>query len=202
MIVLNPEIHLNINSNLELDLSRLLRQKEASELCKKLGEAEFIKQVNSTGIVHIANNKVTFILDDNIKQAYSLIVNSKDAKVPIKEVIGDIPCLKYTEMGMGKIILLLIQNEKDANELKAKLTEQNFTVKSDLETKKDAYLRMALKQGVTNEDIEKARQEYQKSLNKIAFVANPKIQGYQKTTEEFKRESGYDMFRPIICQLD
>ena len=109
MIVLNPEIHLNISSNLELELSRLLRLKEVSELCKKLGEAEFIKQVNSTGIVQIANGKVTFVLDDDIKLAQSLIVNSKDSKVPIKDVIKDTPYLNYTEMGNnGTIALLLI----------------------------------------------------------------------------------------------
>ena len=109
MIVLNPEIHLNISSNLELELSRLLRLKEVSELCKKLGEAEFIKQVNSTGIVQIANGKVTFVLDDDIKLAQSLIVNSKDSKVPIKDVIKDTPYLNNTEKGNnGTIALLLI----------------------------------------------------------------------------------------------
>ena len=61
---------------------------------------------------------------------------------------------------------------------------------------------MALKQGVTREDIDKAREQYQKGLNRIAFVANPKVQGYQKSTEEFKRESGYNMFRPITYQLE
>ena len=110
-------------------------------------------------------------------------------------MIGDTPCLKCTEM--GKIVLVLIQNKDEADKLKEKLLSQNFAVKQDEETKKDAYLRMALKQGAVNEDIEKARAQYQKDLNRIAFVANPKVQGYQKSTEEFKRESGYNMFRPI-----
>jgi len=56
--------------------------------------------------------------------------------------------------------------------------------------------------GIAKTMITESQLSFQKMVGKNSFVVNPKVQGYQKTTDEFKKESGYQNIRVPFYNLE
>ncbi|CAL6090734.1 Conserved_hypothetical protein [Hexamita inflata] len=203
-IVLSPYLFLKLTSSMELEFNSLIKDRAIGGLYKQYGEDLFIENANKSEVVRIDSDtkRVHFLV--KVQQCPVIIATTTLNSTPIEQITQNLTSILDVQK-IGIVNIITLSDVAEADKLLVTLTENNYkTPKKDLETKRDAYIRHACQSGTTREQIAKAKRDYEQSQSSQVTVkiANPKEQGYEKSTEEFKKESGYERMKVVPIQLD